>query len=444
VRYKLKKENSDFLNGIESILASRPPKLLWLIPSLMGGLVLFIILWLTFSQIDVIVPSLGKTIPSSRMILIQAKEVSTIEKINVKNGQKVKKGDLLVEFKNSVESFDNSSMKAKYETLLLKKIFLEEMIKYIDTNHKIKNIENSEISTDLLKLANDKLNSYISSYNTEIKSLNVKIERVVYEKKMLKTETKKLKELLPFTKNKIEQMKKLVEKGLEPEISLKDLEEKYIEEKSNIEIKKDEIKKLATQYEIAQHELIQFKNNTKKELLEEFNKTTDELSMTLPEVNKSNYLLESKFIYAIEDGFIYNLNNGTNSRVVQSGEVIMELIPTSSTLEVEAKVLNKDIGFVHLGQEVKVKIDSFKFTKYGYIEGIVTNIAKSSILDEKLGEIYPILIELKKDIMKIDDKYIKLIPGMTCSVDIKIGKRRLIEYIISPMIRYKDEALREQ
>lgn len=239
-------------------------------------------------------------------------------------------------------------------------------------------------------------------------------------------------------------MKKLVEKGLEPEISLKDLEEKYIEEKSNISIKEDEINKLSIQYEISKQELIQFKNNTKKELLEEFNKTTDELSTTLPEVNKSNYLLESKVIYAIEDGFIYNLNNGTSGRVVQSGEVIMELIPTSSPLEVEAKVLNRDIGFVHVGQEVKVKIDSFKFTKYGYIEGVVTNIAKSSILDEKLGEIYPVLIELKKDTMRIDDKNIKLIPGMTCSVDIKIGKRRLIEYIISPMIRYKDEALREQ
>ena len=80
------------------------------------------------------------------------------------------------------------------------------------------------------------------------------------------------------------------------------------------------------------------------------------------------------------------MNNGTSGRVVQSGEVIMELIPTSSPLEVEAKVLNRDIGFVHVGQEVKVKIDSFKFTKYGYIEGVVTNIAKSSILDEKLGE----------------------------------------------------------
>jgi len=423
----MKKENSDFLIGIESILSTRPSKLLWLVPSLIGMLVLFIILWLTFSQIDVIAPSLGKTIPSSRMILIQAKETSTIEKINVKNGQSVKKGDLLVEFRNNVENFDNSSMKAKYETLLLKKIFLEEMLKYIDTNNKEKEIENNEISPTLLKLVNDKLNSHISSYYTEVKSLNAKIEKVVFEKKMIETEVKKLLKLLPFTQYKLEQMKKLVEKGLEPEISLKDLEEKYIEEKSNISIKEDEINKLSIQYEISKQELIQFKNNTKKELLEEFNKTTDELSTTLPEVNKSNYLLESKVIYAIEDGFIYNLNNGTSGRVVQSGEVIMELIPTSSPLEVEAKVLNRDIGFVHVGQEVKVKIDSFKFTKYGYIEGVVTNIAKSSILDEKLGEIYPVLIELKKDTMRIDDKNIKLIPGMTCSVDIKIGKRRLID-----------------
>lgn len=112
-----------------------------------------------------------------------------------------------------------------------------------------------------------------------------------------------------------------------------------------------------------------------------------------------------------------------------------ELLQYNGLTEEQAK--NLPVGF-------EVKVDSFKFTKYGYIEGVITNIAKSSVLDEKLGEIYPVLIELKTDRMKIDDKYIKLMPGMTCSVDIKIGKRRLIEYIISPMIRYKDEALREQ
>jgi HlyD family type I secretion membrane fusion protein len=155
-------------------------------------------------------------------------------------------------------------------------------------------------------------------------------------------------------------------------------------------------------------------------------------------------MVNSKSIYATEDGYIFNLNNSTSGRVVQSGEVIMELIPLSSPLEVEAKVLNRDIGFVSLGQKVNVKIDSFKFTKYGYIEGTVTNIEKSSTLDEKLGEIYRVMIELDSDKMKIDNQYIKLIPGMTCVVDIKIGTRRLMEYIISPMIRYKDEALREK
>lgn len=439
----MKKENSDFLSGIESILATRPSKLLWLIPSLIGALVLFIILWLTFSQIDVIASSAGKTIPSSRMILIQSKDTSTIEKIYVKNGQSVKKGDLLVEFKNNVENFDNNSIQVKYEVLLLKKIFLDQLISYINNNHK-NQIISEDISVSLLKIANDKLNSHISSYNTEIASLAMKIEKVTYEKKMVETESNKLIELLPFTKYKLEQMKKLVEKGLEPEISLKDLEEEFIEQKSNINIKKEEIKKLNAEYEISQKELLQFKNNIKKELIEDLNKTTDELNTMLPEMNKSNYLLESKSIYASENGFIYNLNNGTSGRVIQSGEVIMELIPESSPLEIEAKVLNRDIGFVHIGQEVKIKFDTFNFTKYGYIEGVVTNIAKSSMLDENLGEIYPILIELKEKKIKIDNNYIKLIPGMTCTVDIKIGKRHLIEYIISPIIRYKDEALREQ
>ncbi|RXJ97334.1 hypothetical protein CRV00_00405 [Malaciobacter molluscorum] len=147
---------------------------------------------------------------------------------------------------------------------------------------------------------------------------------------------------------------------------------------------------------------------------------------------------------ATENGTIYNLTNTNSGKVVQSGEIIMQLIPNDAPLEVEAKVLNKDIGFVKQGQRVKVKLDSFKFTKYGYINGKVINIEKASILDENLGEIYPVIIRLDKDKMKIDDKIVKLIPGMTCSVDIKIGKRRLIEYIISPMIRYKDEALREK
>ncbi|WP_044417953.1 HlyD family type I secretion periplasmic adaptor subunit [Halarcobacter anaerophilus] len=320
---------------------------------------------------------------------------------------------------------------------------MESYLKYL-TIHKSKFIIPENMSEELISHVKSKYDTNVSSYDTEVSSLSSKIKKVEYEHKMVQSEIEKQKKLLPFTKYKLEQITKLVKKGLESEMTMKDLEKEYLEQKSDLDIKEDELKKLHTQYEIAQKELLQFKNQTKKDVVEELNNVTEELSSLIPEVNKSDYILESKSIHAPEDGMIYNLNNSTSGRVVQSGEVIMELIPSSSPLEVEAKVLNRDIGFIHLGQKVKVKLDSFKFTKYGFIEGVITNIAKASILDENLGEIYPIIIELKKDKMKIDGNFVKLMPGMTCTVDIKIGKRRLIEYIISPMIRYKDEALREK
>ena len=171
----MKKENIEFFRGIESIIAIKPPKLLWLIPLMIGGLFLFIMLWLSLSQIDVIAPSTGKIIPSSKMILIQAKDTSIIEKVHVKNGQNVKKGDLLITLRNSEEKFDNVTMKTKYEILLQKKEFLEKFIEYMN------NIQFKDLNLSSSDFINAKFISYISSFNTEIDSFNSKIEFLDYK-----------------------------------------------------------------------------------------------------------------------------------------------------------------------------------------------------------------------------------------------------------------------
>ena len=439
----MKKENVEFFSGIEAILSHRPSKLLWIVPLLIGSLIVFIILWLTLSQIDVIAPSQGKTIPSSRMILIQPKDISIIHKIHVKNGQRVQKGDLLIEFKDNIELFENSTMKAKFMNLLSEQLFLDAYINYIK-NNSVVNIKDSRLNDEVVQRSNFKLTSNITSYKTEILSLEMKIQKIDYETKMIDTEIAKQTKLLPYTRYKLEQIKSLVTKGLESEITLKDLEKEFIEQEEDLKIKKAEKNKLSTELEITKKELEQFKNNTLKDTLKRYTEINNELKTLQPEVNKSDYLVASKSIRASENGFIYNLTNSNSGKVIQSGEIIMQLIPDNAPLEVETKVLNKDIGFVKVGQNVKVKLDSFKFTKYGYVEGSVTQIEKASVLDENLGEMYPVIVQLETDQMKIDDQMVKLMPGMTCSVDIKIGKRRLIDYIISPMIRYQDEALREK
>lgn len=440
----MKKDNIEFLSGIESIVSSSPFKLLWLIPLLIGVFFISLILWLTYSHVDVIAPSLGKTIPSSRMIYIQPKETSIVKRVLVKNGQRVKKGDVLLEFKDDIETFDSSGIKIKYQIALSKKLYYYALIDYIKYNKKLKLIENSELLSSFQKRVNSEYESSIFSYDSEITSLKAKIKKINFEKKMISAELQKQLKILPYVEDKLKQIEALVLKGLESQIILKDLEKEYIEIEQNIIIKKEEKQKLQTQLQIAKKELEQFKNNTLKELIKKYSDVSNEVESLIPDLKRSNYLLKTKTITSPLDGEIYNLKNITVGKVLQLGEVIMEIIPKNSPLEVEAKVLNRDIGFVSVGQKVKVKIDSFKFTKYGYIEGVITNIEKSSILDEKLGEVYPIIVELSTNKMKIDDKFVTLKAGMTCSVDIKIGKRRLIEYIISPMIRYKDEALREK
>ena len=440
----MKKENNDFFPGIESILSTRPSHLLWLVPALIGTLVVFIFLWLIFSQVDVVAPSQGKTIPNSRMNLIQPKDISIIDKVYVKNGQNVKKGDVLVKFMDSIETFDNSTVKAKYENLTATYLALKAFISYIRTGEKVQPIKDEKISNKILDRENIKLLADISSYDTEKDSLTIKIEKIKHEKMMIATEILKKERLLPYTDYKVKQFKPLVEEGLESEVMLRDLEYEYITQEEDIKIKKAENEKLEAELEISKKELEQLKNKILKESTQRLTDVSNELSTLAPEVQKSNFVLNLKSIKASVDGTIYNLKNHTHGKVVQSGEIIMELIPNGSPLEVEAKVLNRDIGFIHLGQKVKVKLDSFKFTKYGYIEGVITNIEKASILDENLGEIYPVIIQLSKNKIKVDDEYVQLIPGMTCTTDIMIGKRRLIEYIISPMIRYKDEALRER
>ena len=220
----MKKENLDYISGIESILSHRPAKTLWLVPLIIGLLIIFIFSWLTFSEVDVIAPSQGKTIPSSRMILIQSKDINVIDKVFVKNGQHVNKGDLLIEFKDKVELFDKNSIDAKHKNLLSEQIFLEKFIEYIKSSTFSPIVKKQELSEKIINNTKLKLESNIVSFDTELKSLEMKIEKINFERKMIVTDLSKKIKLLPYTEYKLTQISMLVEKGLESEVTKNELE----------------------------------------------------------------------------------------------------------------------------------------------------------------------------------------------------------------------------
>ena len=113
-------------------------------------------------------------------------------------------------------------------------------------------------------------------------------------------------------------------------------------------------------------------------------------------------------------------------------------------MEVEAWILNKDIGFVHEGQKAEVKIDTFNFTKYGLIEGKLVNVSNDAVPDEQQGLRYLASVEIEKDWMQMENRRVNLAPGMSVAVEVKTGQRQLIEYFLSPLLRFKQESIRER
>jgi hemolysin D len=129
---------------------------------------------------------------------------------------------------------------------------------------------------------------------------------------------------------------------------------------------------------------------------------------------------------------------------MKPGDTILNIVPLSATPEIEAQVLNKDIGFVLAGQKVSVKFDAFPFTRYGTVQGEVVDVSRDANKDDKLGLIYPVRVRLDASETMIAGMNVAIAPGMAVNAEIITGNRRVIEYVLSPVLRYRDEAGRER
>jgi len=165
------------------------------------------------------------------------------------------------------------------------------------------------------------------------------------------------------------------------------------------------------------------------------------------------------------DGVVQQLAIHTVGGVVTPAQSLLVVVPSDSRLEIEAMVSNRDIGFVHAGQEAEIKIDTFNFTRYGLLHGGVLNVSQDAVIrdrkqnrsenrefgsqndtSEPQGQElnYTARISLNRTQMLIDDQMVNLSPGMAATVEIKTGSRRILSYLLSPLLRYRQETLRER
>jgi len=192
--------------------------------------------------------------------------------------------------------------------------------------------------------------------------------------------------------------------------------------------------------EVEQEEKV-FKDQLFSTWFEELVQKQKELRLLESEVNAIAFQSKQQQIRATVDGYVGKLLVHTEGGVVTPAEKLISIIPKDAPLIVKATVLNQDIGFVTKNMQSAIKIDTFSFQKYGYLHGEVVNVGNDAIEDEKLGPVYEIKIAPTQTMLMVEGEEKELEPGMSVTAEIKVGKRRIIEFFIYPLIKYMDEGL---
>jgi hemolysin D len=179
-------------------------------------------------------------------------------------------------------------------------------------------------------------------------------------------------------------------------------------------------------------------------MLDMLQEARQKAAVQIQELAKARYQKNLASLTAPVSGTVQQLAVHTVGGVVTPAQALMVIVPANQPVEVEAMLENKDVGFVHVGQPVTVKVETFTFTRFGTIDGEVLNVSEDAIEDEKRGLIYSSRIRLKSNQIQVNGRQVALSPGMSVTAEIKTDRRRVINYVLSPLQQYKDESFRER
>ena len=220
-------------------------------------------------------------------------------------------------------------------------------------------------------------------------------------------------------------------------------EQERIAAEQDLAMQRNRVQEIASALSAAQEELHVLMADFRQQTLDRLREAEQQVAQGTPELAKAGQRDRLMTLRAPVDGTVQQLEVHTVGGVVTPAQELLAVVPQEA-LEVEATVLNKDIGFVRPGQPVTVKIESFPYTRYGYLTGTVISVSHDAAQDEHLGLVFPARIRLDGATLDVDGVMVDMSAGMMLSAEIKTGKRRVIDYLLSPLRRHTSEGMRER
>ena len=396
--------------------------------------------WACLGEIDIVATAEGRLIPASRVQKVQPREAGRVVAIRADDGDRVRRGDVLVELDDVARRADRERLANNRDANLLDVARLRALAE--GRADAFAPPAGADPATAALHRA--WLDAELAEHAAALGALDAAIARNAAREDGISLAITRLEATLPFLEERARARGALARRGHYARLSWLELERERVEREHELEA---EVARLAEARAEAQA-LRQRRQGTEAGFARQAGARlveAERLSVSLAqELAKAERHLEDQRVAAPVDGTVHQRSVHTLGGVAQAGETLMLVVPEDSRLELEALVPVRDAGFLAAGQEARLKLDPFPFTIHGTLPGRVREVARDAIDDPRLGPSYPVRIALQATRLSAGGQDIALAPGMRASADIVTGRRSLGAVLLSPLARLADEALRER
>ncbi|WP_444943854.1 HlyD family type I secretion periplasmic adaptor subunit [Microbulbifer sp. ZKSA006] len=418
---------------------------LWLINTICLFFTIAIV-WAIFGKIDIVAVAEGSLIPDGKVKTVQAKELSVVREIHVEEGSQVEAGDPLITLDATNAAADQDRLESELTVsrarLVRERVFsallpelregragtIDEALIALGAQLAVAGVEGqSRFQRTLLR-------GYLSDYLVEVKLIDQKIASKQQELSMSRALVRKAEKKLPILTERTGSLKKLLDRQMVARDRYLELEQQRIDAEEELLLERERIGQYQSQLEELNLQASVLLSNALYKSYSQQEELERNIAAQNKELEKARLRSEQQVIRAPIAGTVQELAVHTEDAVLESAQPLMQIVPAGSNLQVQAWILNKDIGFVEEGHPVTVKVSTYNFTKYGTVSGVVTNLSKDAVMDEEQGYRYLCDIELDAQELKQSNQATLLLrAGMHVVAEVKTGKRNIYEYFTKPV-----------
>ncbi|MBN5027863.1 HlyD family type I secretion periplasmic adaptor subunit [Stenotrophomonas maltophilia] len=402
------------------------------------------LLWAAIGKLDIVAVAPGKTVVDSRTKVVQPAETGVVRRILVRDGQVVRAGQVLIELDATATGADVAKSGDALLNARMTAIRLRALGEALQRGLAPVIRAEPDMPAGRVQAEQALARSQYDALQAKRHNLQALISQRRAELETTQASVKPLEESARISKLRADDYRSLLEGNYVGRHDYLLREQERIAGERDLAAQRNRVQEIRSAQLAAEEELTVLVADFRQQTLDGLRAAQEQIGQMTPEVSRTGQRDHQMTLRAPVDGTVQQLGIHTVGGVVTPAQPLLAVVPSEEALEVEASILNKDIGFIRNGQPVTVKVESFPYTRYGYLTGKVISVSHDAMQDEKLGPVFPVRVKLDKATLQIDGVTVRLTAGMSLSAEIKTGKRRVIDYLLSPLRQHTGEAMRER